>query len=97
VTWTVADFKTRRPEFNPVDVAVVQGALDEAARECDPRLFGDRFDDAVSLLAAHKLSVSPFGQQARLESDDTKTTYWVEFERIVRQVGGGPWAMDQIP
>ena len=93
----VATFKARRPEFNPTPIDVVQVALDEAARECDPRLFGDRIDDAVGLLTAHKLSASPFGQQARLESDDTKTTYWVEYERIAQQAGGGPWAIDQLP
>lgn len=94
---TVSAFQARRPEFAPTDADVVQVAIDEAARECDPRVFGDRIDDAVSLLAAHKLSISPFGQQARQESKDTKTTYWEEFQRMVRQAGGGPWVIDQIP
>jgi hypothetical protein len=81
--------------FEGVADALVQCALDESARRTDPRVFGARADDAVGLLAAHLLAVSPFGQQARLKSDAGNTTYNREWERLAAACAGGPWATGQ--
>jgi hypothetical protein len=95
MAWTAASFKARRPTFNPVADAVVTSALEEAARRVDPRVFGDRTDDAVSLLAAHLLSVDPGGQAARLKSTNASTTYLEDYRRLMRERAGGPWTSGQ--
>lgn len=97
---TPTTFKARWTEFAPTSDGLVQSALDEAARRCDARLFGaDRYDDAVSLYAAHLLSVSPQGAQARLEAtrDDAQTTYGQEWQRLAQARCSGPWTVGQRP
>lgn len=95
MTWTAATFKARWTEFEPTADALVESALAEAARSTDARLFGEKTDDGVGLLAAHLLSISPQGQQARLESSEAETTYSRERARLVRIAAGGPWAVGQ--
>lgn len=95
---TVASFKARWTEFAPTADHVVQHALDEAVKRTDARLFGDRTDHAVSLLAAHELSISPQGMQARLEAQpDGSTTYLIELRLLRRERAGGPWTVGQKP
>jgi hypothetical protein len=93
VAWTPTTFKARWSEFAPIDDALVQSALDEAAREVDERYFGARTDDAVGLRAAHRVAISPMGQQARLESDKGATTYGALYDEMARSVGGGAHAI----
>ena len=97
MAWTPTSFKTRWTDFAPTSDALVQSALDEAARRTDERVFGTRYDDAVGLLAAHNLSISPFGQQARLETDKGETTYMTALKLLRRERAGGPWAIGQGP
>lgn len=97
MSWTAATFKARWSEFAPTDDAVVQAALDEATRQINAAAFGARADDAIGLLAAHKLAVSPQGMSARLESDQGRTVYLAEYERLMRSAGGGPWAIGAWP
>ena len=96
-TWTPTTFKIRWAEFAPTPDAVVQAALDEATRRTDERVFGDRYDDAIGLRAAHNLSLSPFGQQARLESDKGTDTYQAERDTLIQERAGGGWAAGQGP
>jgi len=93
--WTPASFRARWAEFAERDDATLTSALAEAARRCDPRLFGNAIDDAVALLAAHLLSISLYGQQAKLEGAEMDTAYYREWLRLARQCGGGGWASGQ--
>lgn len=97
MAWTPTTFRARWTEFAPTADAVVQAALNEAARRTDARVFGDRTDDAVGLLAAHNLSISPQGMPARLESKDGETTYMVALKLLRRERAGGAWAIGQGP
>jgi hypothetical protein len=97
VGWNAASFKARWAEFASTPDATVEAALAEAGRRCSAAVFGDRHDDAVGLRAAHLLSVSPFGQQARLESDKAETVYMAEWRQLARECAGGPWAIGQLP
>ena len=97
MTWTAASFKSRWPEFVPIEDARVEAALAEAALETDARVYGRSYDHAVGLLAAHKLAVSPAGQQARLEAKDASTTYEAERRQLGRKRGGGPWVTGYRP
>lgn len=97
MTVSLASLRAQRPEFAPTADGVVQAAIDDAVTEVDPRVFGEKTDQAVSLLAAHKLAISPFGTQSRLDpkaqgdGPHGTTTYGVEYDALVRQCGGGFW------
>ena len=65
--WTASTFKARWAEFAPCSDSLVDAALAEALEEVDERVYGAKADAAVGLLAAHKLSISPQGQQSRLD------------------------------
>lgn len=65
----------RFPEFFRAPDGLVQAAIDEAALEVDADVWGDKADTGIGLLAAHKLAVSPFGQAARLASEQGESTY----------------------
>ena len=80
---TVASFKAEYQEFDATPDAVVQAKLNAAVHRLDERIFGPRYDDAVSLFAAHLLALSPGGATGRLEgaaSSDSweRTTYGSE-------------------
>jgi hypothetical protein len=97
VAVTIASLRAAREEFTNSPDAAVQAAIDDAVTEVDERVFGEKADQAVSLLAAHKLAISPFGTQARLNpkaqggGPHGATTYGVEYDALVRLCGGGFW------
>jgi|SRR5579859_3168472 len=96
MAWTPTTFVARWPEFAPTLAAnpsIVQSALDEAARRCDVRVFATRMDDAVGLMAAHLLAISPYGEQSRLDTDKAETTYNIEWKRLAKMAAGGAWAV----
>lgn len=103
MTVTAASLKAQRPEFAPTDDAVVLAAIADADTEVDARVFGEKAGQAVSLLAAHKLALSPFGTQARLDpkaqgdGPHGQTVYGVEYDALVRQCGGGFWVTGVLP
>ena len=68
MAWTATTFKARYTEFDGTADSVVTAALAEATRRTNVTGFGARADDAVALLAAHLLSTSPGGRQARRDS-----------------------------
>lgn len=97
MAWTAASFKAVNQEFASIADAAVELALSDAVSELDERLFGDTFDQAVRWQAAHNLSVSPFGQSARLDAKggDGTTTYLAKLAVLARKKCGGGWAMGQ--
>lgn len=99
MSWTAASFKAANQEFAQIADAAVELALSDAVSELDARLFGDTFDQAVRWQAAHNLSVSPFGQQARLDAKggDGTTTYLAKLNALTRKKCGGAWAIGQGP
>ena len=97
MTVTLASFRTRFPEFAETDDAMVQAKLDEVAVALDDRVFGARIDEAVAYLVAHRLALSPFGQNARMVAKDGSTTYGEQYAGIQRAAAGGPWAVGQTP
>lgn len=101
-TVTAATLKARWPTFGPTADAVVTAAIAEAERRTDARVFGDRFDDAVALRAAHNLSIDPGGQNARLtaaamDHSMNRTTYGLELKSLMRERAGGAWTAGQGP
>jgi hypothetical protein len=81
------DFLTRYSEFTTCDPDVLSAKLGEAARAVSVDVYGDRTDDAVAALAAHKIFVSPAGLSLRTESDQTSTSdYLKTYQQIRREM-----------
>ena len=104
MTVTAATLKARWTEFAPTVDGVVSAAIAEATRECDAAVYGASFDDAVALLACHKLAISPQGAPSRLDGGDApspssattdlgRTTYGASLLRLQRVRGGGAWCI----
>ncbi len=83
------DFLSRYPEFKTAPEDLVEGCLEDAALRTDPEVLGDLTDHAHGLLAAHLLSISPWGRGSRLQKDTRGTTYEDELHWIQRARGSG--------
>lgn len=71
----IATFRTEFPEFDSADDTLVTALLARAEVSVDAETYGDRYDHAHGLLAAHLLACAPGGLMARLEADKYETTY----------------------
>lgn len=76
-----AQFLIRFPEFEGAPAGLIDEVIAEATRRVDPDQYLETTDDAIKYLAAHKLAISPYGQQARLSTDGS-STYKVEFDEL---------------
>lgn len=85
----VSTFCTQFPELANAGEPMLQAFLDAADLEIDRKIWGAKADQGQAYLAAHKLTLSPWGQNARLVSTDGKTTYAVHFESLQMQVTSG--------
>lgn len=90
MAYDAASFKLRWPRFTDVSDDRVTAVLAEATNGCSATAFGARFDEAVGLLAAHKLSVDPFDQPTQPGADGSRSSYLEEWKRLARQCAGGP-------
>lgn len=88
---TKAQFLSEYPEFSeeraPDDL--ISAKLAQANARTPSVIWLTNTDQGVGLLAAHLISTSPWGQQARLAAADGSTTYSRERERLERLIGAG--------
>jgi len=86
---TSDEFWVRFPNYASTSLELVEAALAEAGRGISASVYGDRYDDAQGLRAAHILWVSPFGTTTRLDGDkdpEIRSRYWELFTAIRREV-----------
>jgi hypothetical protein len=83
------NFTKRFPEFADTDPSLIEMALSEARSEINHEHFGDTFVLVVQYLAAHKLAISPMGENCRLEGAQEKTIYQLEYERLCKSASMG--------
>jgi len=84
-----SSFVVTFPEFAETSKELVDAKLVEARLRCSEAVFGDKYDLAVSYLAAHLLSSSPMGQHARLVPANAKVTRedaLTTYERMYLQI-----------
>jgi Protein of unknown function (DUF4054) len=87
---SLQDFQARFPEFKATDTTLVSAALNDAALLIDRCVWGKLAGQGHGYLTAHRLALSPFGQQARMVSKDGKTTtYLTHYKGLVGIVGSG--------
>ncbi len=82
-------FRKRFPEFRLCGDVYVSANLTAAALEVDDCVYGDKYAEAVGLMAAHKMATSPFGMAAKLVLKDGSTTWGNEAARLRVQVSVG--------
>ena len=75
-------FKVLFPEYGETPGPVIQAHLDLTIVEFDPLIWRHLLEKAHGFLTAHSLAMSPYGQAARLNAKDGKTTYLAEYERL---------------
>jgi hypothetical protein len=83
---TLEQFLIACPEFGDTDLQLVLTTLNEAANEIDPCIAGPMVNSLHKYLTAHKLALSPMGQNARMLPGDGMTTYLKHFNDIVRKL-----------
>lgn len=85
---TIAVFRSRFPEA-PTDDVVVQARLDEAELEIDATVWGAMAETGHGYLTAHRLGMTPYGRDARIEKKggEVTTTYGELFDALVKRVG----------
>ena len=82
-------FRNQFPEFGNAPDSFIEAFLAAAALEIDTRYWGLKADQGQGYLAAHKITLSPWGQAARLVAKDGVTTYWTHYIQLRGQVGRG--------
>jgi len=83
------DFLIRFPEFAEADPQLIVACLLDATERTSSVVMKDLTDQAIGLLAAHLLSISPWGRKNRKEGAPQKTTYEEELYWIQRMRGHG--------
>ena len=82
-------FVIQFPEFTKTGVPLVETMLAAALLEIDADVWGAKATQGQYYLAAHKLALSPFGNNAEMVAKDGSTTYQVHYDSLVRQVASG--------
>jgi len=86
---TYEQFIAKFPEFQNTDRTLVLAHLADALLEIDSSIWGPKLAVAQGYLAAHTLTLSPFGQNVRMAAKDGTTTYNTHYKRLQRQVSSG--------
>jgi hypothetical protein len=99
---TLPMFRAQFPEFNNVSDVLVTSMMSAATLEMSTFVWGQfgvlggpqtKADQGQMYLAAHKLAISPWGQNARTVFEKAKgygrSTYGVEYLNQQRQVTSG--------
>jgi hypothetical protein len=87
---TLSAFFARFPEFKATDTTLVQAAMNDAALQIDSSVWNTLAGVGQGYLTAHRLALSPFGQNARMVAKDGKsTTYKTHYDYLVGIVGSG--------
>lgn len=92
VAASVATFLGQFPEFTNTHAqrpTLVPAMLAAAELEIDREVWGAKGDQGQMYLAAHKLALSPFGNNAELRAGSGVTPYQVHYDSLVMQVSSG--------
>lgn len=86
-----ATFIVQFPEFADTNAAQVEAILAAAALEIDVDVWEAKADQGQAYLAAHKLALSPFGNNAQMVATGSgagyeATVYGAHFLRLMTQV-----------
>lgn len=83
---SVSRFLQDYPDFKRTDAGLIEKKLTAAEGRIAPTVWGTRTTDGIMALAAHLLSMSPPGEQARLKKENRETVYervWRDMKREI--------------
>ena len=86
---TAQRFLKAFPEFQETERQLIEQKIALATLRTDETAWGDLYDEGIMMLTAHLISVSPKGEKARLHKYSEQTIYWVELNRMRREVTVG--------
>jgi hypothetical protein len=89
---TLEQFLILCPEFNDTDQELVRGVLWQTMNELDPDQWAGLLPNGHAMLTAHRLALSPAGQNARLMVQGApggSTTYWTQYTQMLLAVTSG--------
>lgn len=83
------EFVPAPSEFEAAELETIGYKLADAEAQINPDAYGDQTDTAIGLLAAHMLTLTPFGKFAVLDPKDQadgSSTYQRELNEIIREL-----------
>jgi hypothetical protein len=86
---SVHRFRKAFPEFDRSEDELCAQKIAEATARISATTWGTRADLGIMYLAAHLLSRSPEGEQARLKAENRVDTYMIEWQRMKLEVTAG--------
>jgi hypothetical protein len=86
---SVSRFKQAYPDFENTSNSLVSQKLTAALGRINTEVWGDQADQGQMALAAHLLSISPQGEQARLKMENRGTMYGKEWRQMIKEVTMG--------
>jgi len=85
---TATTLRTAHPEFTDSPDAVVNAAITDAQATVNETVLGDNYDQAVTLLACHLISRSPYSRDLRLPFGEyDEDGYYRRYEQLIRVAG----------
>jgi len=91
---TLEAFLVEYPEFEGVSYDLVQAKLNASARTVSATAFGDAYDDAHGLWAAHLLWTSEHGSTMRQEGgDQNPTSRYLDAFRALERKKASRWVV----
>jgi hypothetical protein len=79
---TYATFIVEFPSFDQVAEATVTAKIADAQARCGETAYGTQYDAAVKYLAAHLLTIAPFGMQIGPQDEPARSSFGDEYEKI---------------
>ena len=60
----------------------MEAKIADAEARCGESAYGDQYDSAVKYLAAHLLTIAPFGMQLGPQDEPARSSFGDEYEKI---------------
>ena len=86
---SVGQFLVDYPEFEGIPQKMITAKIAMATLQVNSSVWGSKATDAIKVLAAHFLALSPLGEQSKLKHENRGTIYGDTFNMMKRQVTSG--------
>jgi hypothetical protein len=79
---TYATFIVEFPSFDQVAQATIEAKIADAQARCGETAYAGQYDQAVKYLAAHLLTIAPYGMQIGPQDEPARSSFGDEYEKI---------------
>lgn len=84
---TLSTLRAAHPEFTDTPDGILTAAIASAENRCDSGVWGDLYDEGVTLFACHIAAATPYGAGGRLGDTPSRTVYYQDWLELCRMVG----------